>query len=46
VVVAPDVPFGEIATITLFRDPHVHVDSLSATSVPGGFTLIARATLQ
>jgi hypothetical protein len=42
-VVAPDVPFGGIATITLFNDPHVRVQSVSAVSVPGGFKLTAQA---
>lgn len=45
-VVAPDVPFGGIATITLFDDPHVQVQSVSAVSVPGGFRLNAQAKLQ
>jgi hypothetical protein len=45
-VVAPDVPFGGIATITLFHDPHVQVQSISATSVPGGFRLAAQASVQ
>jgi len=42
-VVAPDVPFGGIATLTLFSDPHVYVQSVSATSVPGGFRVSAEA---
>jgi hypothetical protein len=41
----PDVPFGGLATITLLDDPHVHVDSVSAVSVPGGFSVSARATV-
>ncbi|HYB29730.1 MAG TPA: hypothetical protein VEF89_24190 [Solirubrobacteraceae bacterium] len=45
-VVAPDVPFGGIATITLFNDPHVRVQSVSAVTVPGGFKLVAVATVQ
>ena len=45
-VVAPDVPFGGIATITLFDDPHIQVQSVSAVSVPGGFRLTAQAKLQ
>ena len=45
-VVAPDVPFGGIATITLFDDPHLRVESVSAVSVPGGFTLTASAHLE
>ncbi len=45
-VVAPDVPFGGIATITLFDDPHVQVQSVSAVTVPGGFKLSAVAKVQ
>jgi hypothetical protein len=45
-VVAPNVPFGGIATITLFNDPHVKVQSVSAVAVPGGFTVTARATVE
>lgn len=45
-VVAPDVPFGGIATITLFNDPHVRVESIGAVTVPGGFKLIAVASLR
>jgi hypothetical protein len=40
-VVAPDVPFGGIATLTLFSNPHVEVQSASATTVPGGFRITA-----
>jgi hypothetical protein len=45
-VVAPNVPFGGIATITLFNDPHVKVQSVSAVAVPGGFRVSAQATVQ
>ncbi len=45
-VVAPDVPFGGIATLTLFSDPHIQVQSVSATNVPGGFRVSARAIVQ
>jgi hypothetical protein len=45
-VVAPNVPFGGIATITLFNDPHVKVQSVSAVAVPGGFRVSATATVQ
>lgn len=45
-VVAPDVPFGGIATITLFDNPHVRVQSVSAVDVPGGFKLTAAARFQ
>lgn len=45
-VVAPNVPFGGIATITLLNDPHVRVQSVSAVTVPGGFRVLAQARLQ
>jgi hypothetical protein len=45
-VVAPNVPFGGIATITLLDDPHVRVQSVSAVTVPGGFELRGQARLQ
>jgi hypothetical protein len=45
-VVAPDVPFGGLATITLFNNPHVRVRSVAATSVPGGFSIEAQAKVQ
>lgn len=45
-VVAPNVPFGGIATITLLNDPHVRVESVSASTVPGGFRLQAQALVQ
>jgi hypothetical protein len=39
--VSPDVPFGGFLTLTLFDDPHVSVESLSATPSPGGFSVTA-----
>ncbi|HJS95367.1 MAG TPA: hypothetical protein VJ741_13970 [Solirubrobacteraceae bacterium] len=45
-VVAPNVPFGGIATITLLDDPHVRMQSVSAVTVPGGFSIEARAALR
>jgi hypothetical protein len=45
-VVAPNVPFGGIATITLFDDPNVPVESVSAVAVPGGFRLLATARVR
>jgi hypothetical protein len=45
-VVAPDVPFGGIATLTLFNNPHVKVQSVSATTVPGGFRVAAQGNVQ
>ena len=44
-VVAPNIPLGGIAAITLFDNPHVQVQSVSATNVPGGFRVSARATV-
>ena len=45
-VVAPDVPFGGLATITLFSSPHVEVQSVAAATVAGGFSLEARARVR
>jgi hypothetical protein len=45
-VVAPDVPFGGLATITLFDDPHIRVQSVAASSVPGGFSIEAQAAVR
>jgi len=44
-VVAPNVPLGGIAALTLFDDPHVEVQSVSATNVPGGFRVFAEGTV-
>ncbi len=44
-VVAPNIPLGGIAAITLFHNPHVQVTSVSATNVPGGFRVFANATV-
>ena len=40
--IAPDVPFGGFAALTVFSDPHVHVEAVGARAAPGGFTLTAR----
>jgi hypothetical protein len=45
-VVAPDVPFGALATITLFSSPHVLVSSVSASPVPGGFEASVQAAIR
>ncbi|HEY2772368.1 MAG TPA: hypothetical protein VGI87_17460 [Solirubrobacteraceae bacterium] len=45
-VIAPDVPFGALATITVFSNPHVSVQGVSATPAPGGFTVTAHATVK
>jgi hypothetical protein len=44
-VAAPDVPFGGFATITLFSNPRIAVDGVSATSAPGGLAVTALAHL-
>ncbi len=44
-VVQPDVPFGSLATVTVFSDPHLQVHSVSAAAAPGGFTVVARGRL-
>src|SRR5205085_1551478 len=36
-VVTPDVPFGRLATITLFSNPSVRVQGVAADPAPGGF---------
>jgi hypothetical protein len=40
-VVVPDVPFGGLATIKVFSNPHVAVQSVSAAPAPGGFSVTA-----
>lgn len=45
-VAAPNVPFGGLATITLFSNPHLSVDGVSAEPAPGGFTATATAHLR
>ncbi len=38
-VASPNVPFGGFATLTLFSDPHVAVQGVGASAVPGGFSV-------
>jgi hypothetical protein len=45
-VVSPDIPFGGLATITLFSNPAVQVQSVAADAAPGGFAVSARAQLR
>lgn len=45
-VVSPDVPFGGLATITLFSNPSIAVTAVSAIPAPGGFVLTAHAVLR
>ena len=46
VVVAPDVPFGGLATVTVFSDPHVEVQSVIASPAPGGIAVPGTAVLR
>ncbi len=45
-VVAPDVPFGGFATVTVFSNPHLEVQSIGATPAPGGFRVTATGRLK
>jgi hypothetical protein len=45
-LVAPDVPFGGLAALTVFSDPRVEVQGVGAYSTPDGFTLTANARLR
>jgi hypothetical protein len=45
-VVAPDVPFGGLATITVFSDPRINVQGVSASPAPGGFAVRGTAVLR
>ncbi len=45
-VVAPDVPFGGLATVTVFSDPRIRVQGVSASPAPGGFAVRGTAVLR
>jgi hypothetical protein len=45
-VVVPDVPFGGFATVTVFSDPHVRVQSVGASATSAGFSVRGTATLR
>jgi hypothetical protein len=45
-IVQPDVPFGGLATVTVFSDPHVAVEGISASSAADGFSVSATARLR
>ena len=45
-VVAPDVPFGGFATVTVFSNPHIEVQSVGASAAPGGFRVTATGRLK
>jgi hypothetical protein len=44
-VVQPNLPFGGLATVTVFSNPHVQVQGVGASVTPGGFSVSARAML-
>jgi hypothetical protein len=44
-VVAPVVPFGGLATLTVFSDPRLAVQGVGAQAAPGGYTFTAQAHL-
>jgi hypothetical protein len=46
VVIAPTGLIGAIATITVFSDPHMYVNSVSGHAVPGGLDVIVRARVR
>lgn len=43
--VAPDGLFGGFASVTVFEDPRVSIESVGAESFEGGFTTVVRARL-
>lgn len=45
-VIAPNVPLGGLATVTVFSNPHVQVQGLSARSAPDGFSVTAVGRLR
>ncbi|MGI8413203.1 MAG: LmeA family phospholipid-binding protein [Solirubrobacteraceae bacterium] len=45
-VVAPDIPFGALATITVFANPRLYVQGVGASTVPGGFSVFAQGRLR
>lgn len=42
----PDIPFGDLATVTVFSDPRLTIDDLQAALAPGGFTVSVHAQLR
>jgi hypothetical protein len=45
-VVQPNVPFGGLATVTVFSDPHVSVEGVAAAPAAGGFRVTVRARMR
>lgn len=45
-VVQPDVPFGGLATVTVFSNPHVAVQAVAASPTADGFSVSAQGQLR
>jgi len=45
-IIAPDVPFGGLAAVTVFSDPHLEVQGVGARTTPGGFAVTATGRLR
>jgi hypothetical protein len=45
-IVTPNVPFGGLATITLFSNPAIAVQGVSAAPAPGGFALSVQSLVR
>jgi hypothetical protein len=45
-VIAPNIPLGGLTTVTVFNDPHVQVQGLSARSAADGFSVTAVGRLR
>jgi LmeA-like phospholipid-binding len=45
-IVQPNVPFGALATVTVFSIPDVYVESVAASPASTGFTVYVRARLR
>lgn len=46
IVVTPDVPFGGFATITVFSNPSIEVQSVAASPMPAGFRVSATGRIR
>lgn len=46
IVVTPNVPFGSLATVTVFSDPAVEVQGIGASPAPGGFSVSAQGRIR
>jgi hypothetical protein len=45
-VISPDVPLLNLLTLTVFKDPHVYIEGVGASALPGGFAFQGRARLR